>query len=344
MWRFNLWNWGSSHWLRAPDGEGAGGAAGDGTGSGDGTGNGAGDAGDGAGAGDGIGGDGAGDDGKGKLGPDGKPIVRGIMDLGDDKGGDDKGKPPAGKAPAGTPPEFLNADGTLNGEAALKAARDLRVELSKKPGKPPEKADDYKIELTSQKLKDAGVKELDPNDPIIPFWRNVAHKYGLSQAVFNGITNDMMEQAFEDGELGVDPVEIVKKEFEKLGADGQAIKDTIKGWGSKLVADGVLSKEEHQEFLYMAGTAQGAQIMMKLRTLAGEAPIPRVNAGEVGGVSPQAAHAMMGEKFPAGHPNAGKMKYGIDLEHTRKVDEAFAKAFPGEGQGTSMPGLNNVSA
>jgi hypothetical protein len=341
MWKWWLLN-GGSHRCYAIDGEGAGGGGGgdgagggDGGGSGDGSGSGDGGGGDGGGGGGSSGSDGGNNDGK----PPAKPT--GIFDL---PGDDGTGKPPAGtgiKAPAGTPPEFLNSDGTLNGEAALKAARDLRVELSKKPGKPPDKADDYKIELTSQKLKDAGIKELDPNDPIIPFWRNIAHKYGLSQAVFNGITNDMMEQAFADGELGVDPVEIVKKEFEKLGADGPAIKEALLGWGNHLKAIGTLSDEELTEFKFMAGTALGAQIMMKLRAASGEAPIPRTNNAEIGGVSEDAAHRMMGETFTDG-PHKGKIKYGVDAEHTRKVDEAFENVYPGQGSGTSAPGLKGI--
>lgn len=342
---------GGSHRLYAADGGDAGGGGG---GNQDGGGNGAGNGGDGAGAGGGGAGGGSGDganggagDGNGNggdgAGADGKPASgAGLMDLagkggegqeGGEKGGE--GKPAAAKAPANTPPQFLNQDGSLNTEALLKSHGDLRSELSRKPGRPPEKPEAFKLEVASDKLKAANITAFDEADPVLKVARNAFHKAGISNDQANIIANAIMEHAVETGEI-LDPTAAVQAEFSKLGtkAEAQAIVDGIAGWGEGLKTMGVLSAEELQEFKYMAGTALGAKVMLKLRELTGEQPIPRGGTIVGDSVSAEEAYQMMYKT-----DKDGNQLYGRDAEWTRKTDEAFVKVF-GTGQaGTSPSGL-----
>lgn len=338
MWRFNLWNWGHPHWLRAADGEGAGGGGG-GAGDGGGSGNGGGAGAEGAGAG------GAGDGGGGGAAGDGEP-ARGpsILDgAGEQKPAGEAGaageqKPPAAptKAPDWVPANLRNPDGSINAEAAAKVATDLRKKLGARAGEVPEKAEAYKADLTSQVLKDAGFTELSKDDPVLPVFQASAHRHGLTQEQFVGIANDIMEFAHTSGELegGIDPVAIIKAETAKLGEHGPKIIQTLNTWGETLKAQGVLSDAEFQEYRFMAGTALGARVMTKLREMTGEQPIPMDGNSPDGTMTAQEAHELMGKRDAK-----GMLLYGSDAAHTKLVDEAFAKVFGTQPAGTSAAGF-----
>ena len=333
MWKFNLWNWSNSHWLRAPDGEGAGGG---GDGGGSGGGGGAGPEGPGAGgSGDGGGGGPTGD-GEAARGPS-------ILDQGGtgetgSTGSTGEQKPPAApaKAPDWVPANLRNADGSINAEAAAKVATDLRKKLGARAGEVPEKAEAYKADLTSQVLKDAGFTELSKDDPVLPVFQASAHRHGLTQEQFVGIANDIMEFAHTSGDLegGIDAAAIVKAETAKLGEHGPKIIQTLNTWGETLKVQGVLSETELQEYRFMAGTALGAKVMMKLRELSGEQAIPMDGAAADGSMTAQEAHDLMGKRDAK-----GMLLYGNDAAHTKLVDDAFAKVFGTQPAGTSAAGF-----
>lgn len=235
---------------------------------------------------------------------------------------------PTGKPtrPDHIPEKFWDAE---KGEVRAEALAKSYTELERKQGqgnKAPAKVEDYKLE-PSEGLKKLGVTGYDANDPVIPVFLKAAHEAGLSNEQANKLAGAVMEFAAGQ-DIGVDPAVIVDREFKKLGENAQNIIDGVDGWLHGLKSNGILSPEELGEARFMAGTAMGARVMVKLMEMTGEAPIPIKNAPVDGVPSAEEVYKM-----------AADPKYGSDATFTKKVDSYFEAIFGTQPAGSSPAGL-----
>lgn len=242
-----------------------------------------------------------------------------------DTGGTGADPAKAGKeaAPATRPdwlPEqfFDPATGQPRLEQMAKSWTDLRGKLSQGAEKPPAKADDYKVTLPD------GIKIAIPDgDPVMSTFRESAHKAGMSQKQFDAVLQPVLaklaglqpnpEQQRADAEA------LQRAELAKLGANGEAQLRDLSGWLGGLVSRGSLTPAELGEIRIMAATADGVRALQKLRSLAGEAPVPIDPAAMTsGGMALEDAYALKAKMWADPKLNTP--------ENQRKVSEAIAAA------------------
>lgn len=193
------------------------------------------------------------------------------------QGGQSAGSGGSDPAGASTPywPEGLPE--TLN---ALKGAND-RETIDKLAGKikdapaAPAKAEDYKLALPEEFTKRYG--DLS-KDPVVPIWRQIAHKNGMTETQFNGAISELYSELSSKGliEEPIDPKTELEKLMPKHGAEASRVAQAsaringVAGGVNGLVTRGVLSKTEGNMVLALAATADGVVTLEKLFKSMGE--------------------------------------------------------------------------
>ncbi|TCR64688.1 hypothetical protein EV560_106154 [Bosea sp. BK604] len=163
------------------------------------------------------------------------------------------GDPPAPPAapPAGDPPaaaqrpdwlgeQFWDAEkGEVKG-ADLKAAFDdltaFKAGEESKRAAVPEKADGYELKLPADlKFADGESFELDKDDPMFGFGREVAHKLGLDQAGFEGLVGMYAQQKIAEAK---EIQAAQQRHFEAMGPKAAERQNAVKTFlAAKLGAD-----------------------------------------------------------------------------------------------------------
>lgn len=198
------------------------------------------------------------------------------------------------------PENFWNKDSNEPDlEGIAKSWRDLRAKISKGAHNAPA---DGKYDLSA-----FGGDESAEN-PIASTLANWAKENGLSQAQFDDLATSLRSQAQEmmSGEM-VDPAE----EMKKLGPNAGAVVNGMVDWARGLVAKGVWSKDDFDEFKIMGGTARGLNALMKIRE-AYEGRIPIESAPLEGAPSKDELYAMVADP-----------KYNSDPAYRQKVERMF---------------------
>ena len=198
------------------------------------------------------------------------------------------------------PENFWNKDSNEPDlEGIAKSWRDLRAKISKGAHNAPA---DGKYDLSS-----FGGEESADN-PIATTLVNWAKENGLSQAQFDDLATSLRSQAQEmmAGEM-VDPAE----EMKKLGPNAGAVVNGMVDWARGLVAKGVWSKDDIDEFRIMGGTARGLTALMKIRE-AYEGRIPVESAPLKGAPGEDELYAMVADP-----------KYNSDPAYRQKVERMF---------------------
>jgi len=198
------------------------------------------------------------------------------------------------------PENFWNKDSNEPDlEGIAKSWRDLRAKISKGAHNAPA---DGKYDLSA-----FGGEESAEN-PIAGTLANWAKENGLSQAQFDDLATSLRSQAQEimAGEM-VDPAE----EMKKLGPNANAVINGMVDWARGLVAKGVWSKDDFDEFRIMGGTARGLNALMKIRE-AYEGRIPIESAPLEGAPSKDELYAMVADP-----------KYNSDPAYRQKVERMF---------------------
>jgi hypothetical protein len=234
--------------------------------------------------------------------------VPGLLDeLGDDAGeagadtqaGGDGGEGGKTKRPDTIPEQFWDAEkGALRGDDLVKSWRDLRAQISRGEHKPPPKPEAYavpKVEGLPEGLIGG------EGDKLWPEIRNAAHAAGVSQKQLEAIAGPMLKELVATLPAPEDP-EARKvqadAEFAKLGPNGrQVAKDTL-GWLNGMAARGEFTEAEVQA-LKRVGTAEGIRALAKLRAFRGEKPIPTEALAD-GQMSVADANRMMQEGVATG--------------------------------------------
>lgn len=212
--------------------------------------------------------------------------------------------------PEGLPEALWDYDsGTFKGnelfeayQAEAKKALGLRKKLSEGLPKPPEKVEDYQIEIPDE------ISELvAANDATLDVVRQAAFSTGLSNDQLKSFVNLYLtglaekglvnaDQGLSDEQLAQNDAQYVEQEKAKLGANANQILKGLDTWGHQLKSDGVLSEEDRQALRSMAHSAAEVRVLDKIRSLiSGEPQIPTVTAESSGVPSREELDAMVAD-------------------------------------------------
>ena len=153
------------------------------------------------------------------------------------------------------------------------------------------------------------------NDELAQFFMQWAQENKPTQGAFNDLVNKFKELSVaQEQEDSID----IEAETKQLGPNADQIIKGITDWGKGLVSKGVWSDQDFDEFKVFAATANGINALNKIRKYYGEQTIPTALADVDGAVSKQELYEMVSDP-----------KYKTDPAFRRKVEQSFAKAFPG---------------
>ena len=208
----------------------------------------------------------------------------------------------------------------LRADLLFKNYKDARDKIAKGDQKPPEKAEDYKVDIKPDDAAKIGMAK-PSEDPLVKWFQSAAHDAGLGQDSFNKMVEGYVAFAMEQVP-NYDPA----AEIKSLGKDGQAIVDEMAVWANGLHEKGILSDDDKAELFATAGTAAGVRMLQVLRKLGGEEVIPpNPNAAASGLPSRAELSAMMADP-----------KYDSDATFRAKVDADYEKVYGSEPAGTSV--------
>ena len=154
------------------------------------------------------------------------------------------------------------------------------------------------------------------NDELAQFFMDWAKENKPTQAAFDNLVNKFKELSIAQEEA--DSINI-EEETAKLGPNAQQIIEGVKKWGQGLKAKGVFSDEDFEEFKVFAATANGINTINKLRKYYGEQTIPTAPVDVDGMPSNEELYELVADP-----------KYKTDTAFRRKVEQQFARAFPGK--------------
>lgn len=203
------------------------------------------------------------------------------------------------------PENFWKEDGAEPDlEGIAKSWMDLRKQISQGKHKAPEDGN-YDTEAFGETPED---------DPIRNHVMNWAKENSISQAALDSLVSEVVGMNQQEAETAKINLEEEKKQ---LGPNADARINGIAKWGGSLVQKGVLSKEDFEEFKFMAGTAQGISVIEKIRqSYEGRLPVETVPVE--GAPSKEELYAMVGDE-----------RYKTDPVYRAKVEKAFAQNFTG---------------
>ena len=197
-----------------------------------------------------------------------------------DKGGD------LAERPGHVPEQFWDKDkGEVRLAALTKSYEDLRKEANrlredKGKGAALETAEAYLEGFTLSTTRGEGddtqnldrVRKFNTDDPALLAFAKVAKKLGLSKDEFDTGLTDFL---FDINAMLPPPIDL-DSEREKLGGkETAAVKiGTNKRWLKNLQTSGEINEAELGRGIAFCADALGVQLIDKLRTMTGEAPIP----------------------------------------------------------------------
>lgn len=220
-----------------------------------------------------------------------------------------------------TEDKFWDKDkGELNAELLFKNYKDNRDKIARGDQKPPEKAEDYKVDITPDDMTAIGMGK-PSEDPLLKWFMSAAHDAGLGQDSFN-----TMVAGYVDMAKGLIPDYDPAAEVKSLGKDGQAIIDELALWGKGLHEKGILSDDDKGELWALAGTAAGVRLVQTLRKHFGEEIVPPNPNAAASGL-PSKAELSAQQNDP---------KYSSDAAFRAKVDADYEKVYGSEPAGTSV--------
>lgn len=152
-------------------------------------------------------------------------------------------------------------------------------------------------------------------DPLAKEFIDWANDNKPTQEAFDKLVGKFKELAqTQEQENSID----VEAETQRLGPNAPQIINGIKQWGQGLVTKGVWSEDDFEEFKVFAATASGINALNKVRRYYGEQQIPTATVEMDGMPSTDELYAMVSDP-----------KYKSDPGFRRKVEQEFARAFPG---------------
>jgi hypothetical protein len=163
--------------------------------------------------------------------------------------------------------------------------------------------DGYELNVPKE-IADSGIV-IESDDPLVEEYMEFAKSINMSQEAFDGGLKLIGMSKIADGQM---LEEVKSAEFEKLGANGQAIIDNIKGWG-----EANLTPEENAGLLQAFPTAEALQVGAKIIAMT------RPNATIPIHVDPVA---------PMTEADVQAMQFAVDEHGERKInDPAYRKEY-----------------
>lgn len=246
------------------------------------------------------------------------------------------GTPPAdGQRPDWLPEKYFKDGKPLENALELMGRENqfLTSRLRGNKGTTVEKPEDYGDFAPP---KEATNFVLKADDPVVAWYRQAAHKAGLTkeaaQELFNGFATEMSKH--------IDAPIDAQVELKKLGTNGQAVVDDVYNRAQQLKQFGVFNDQDLEEYRIAMATAGGTMMMRKIfqaaqQGLLGEPVVPAdVPASNAGIPSAMELRAMRFEKFTDG-PNKGQEKYLVDPDYRKKIDDLYERVYGSEPAGTS---------
>ena len=162
----------------------------------------------------------------------------------------------------------------------------------------------------------SSLEDVEDGDELKQYFVDWAKENKPTQAAFDNLVNKFKELSVQQEEA--DSINI-DEETAKLGPNAPQIIDGIKKWGQGLVAKGVWSDEDFDEFKVFAATSSGINALNKIRKYYGEQTIPTAPIDVDGQPSNDELYDLVADP-----------KYKSDPNFRRKVEQQFARAFPGK--------------
>ncbi len=273
--------------------------------------------------GDGDGGDGGGDgSGNGGSGDGGGGGGGGSGDGGGRPAGlQDKFWDPTTNAIRG--PELSDAYNTLS-SSYTKKTEDMRADVEKERFQNrPEAMDKYEFKLPSSFEAPPGYEiALEPDNPLVAFWREQAFNSGLDQAGFEAGVGKFLE--YQMGSLPV-----IADEMKALGENGMARAERVATW-----AKSALEPEEMAAIGSMLTTTKGVEVLEKLMAKTG-ASLQSSDGGTTT-TSPEddpTNQPAFDNKTRSLMGQTGENSYqSQDAAAVQIVRDRWAKAYPGQTQ------------
>ena len=160
------------------------------------------------------------------------------------------------------------------------------------------------------------LEDVEDDDELKTYFLDWAKENKPTQAAFDNLVNKFKELSLQQEEA--DSIDI-DAETKSLGPNAPQIIKGIKEWGQGLVAKGVWSDQDFEEFKVFAATANGINALNKVRKFYGEKTIPTAPIDVDGPASNDELYELVADP-----------KYKTDPVFRRKVEEQFARAFPGK--------------
>ena len=166
----------------------------------------------------------------------------------------------------------------------------------------------------------SALEDIDEDDELASYFKDWAKENKPTQAAFDNLVNKFKElsvaQAEEDS-INID------EEKKILGPNADQIIKGITTWGQGLVSKGIWSDADFEEFKIFAATGNGINALNKVRKYYGEQTIPTAPIDVEGQPSKEELYSLVNDP-----------KYKSDPAFRRKVEEQFARAFPGTATST----------
>lgn len=189
-------------------------------------------------------------------------------------------------------------------EGLVKSYGELEKNFSKGKHKSPES---YDIKFA----EDKGVKA---DDALLERFQGWAKEHGVSQAAFEALANDYIDNQLAE----IEQFEInIKEEKNKLGPNADSILKSTALWADGLYNKGVLNENELEAFKQTGATADGVRALQKIRRFYGEATVPVAEPTTEGLPTAEELYAMV-----------GKPEYKSDPAFRNKVQKWFKQRFP----------------
>lgn len=249
--------------------------------------------------------------------------------------------PDDGAKPEWLSDELWDADAKgLKKDAALKRlqdadkhekmAKDLREKLSRR-GLPPEKPEEYKINIDDKEWKDKVVMP----DELVNKVKTVAHKLGISQAQFGPLAEAYLEalatmqpeSMTEEDQAAAAEAEKERKasEIAKLGENGQAMIRAVSGMIQGMRTQGLINDEGVEAAKQLARTAGGVMFLNAMRVQVGgdHLPMGDVDPELMGGVTHSEIQDLMNSDAYARGDRAVVDKVMAMIDKTVKAGNPF---------------------
>jgi hypothetical protein len=162
----------------------------------------------------------------------------------------------------------------------------------------------------------SALEDVEDDDELKTYFLDWAKENKPTQNAFDNLVNKFKELSVQQEEA--DSINI-DEETKSLGPNAPQIIKGIKEWGQGLVAKGVWSDQDFEEFKVFAATANGINALNKVRKFYGEKTIPTAPIDVDGPASSDELYELVADP-----------KYKSDPVFRRKVEEQFARAFPGK--------------